>query len=243
MIDIFRLSVADFWSKKIILLSILPFLLSVLVFGFSAYFASVNLTEFIIDTLSGWGYEYFDLNEYGFFQAITEGVLFKWIFYSIIYALVAYFVLVASVFSSLIIVGFLTPIVVKEINLRHYNIDVKNPINFMFITKSMCAILIKFIFIFIACLPFLFLPFVNFIIISVPFFYLYYKFLLIDVGSNILNEIKFKIAYLENGGFFFMLSCLVFYAMCLIPIVGLFFQLFFIIFLTHLLARRYVLKI
>ena len=79
----------------------------------------------------------------------------------------------------------------------------------------------------------LFVPVINLFIINVPFFYIYYKLVLIDVASNALSAKSFERSYKMGGGYKFALSAFIFYLLCLIPLVGLFFQLFFIIFLTH----------
>ena len=98
--------------------------------------------------------------------------------------------------------------------------------------------IMKFLGILLVCLPLLFVPFVNFFIINVPFFYIYYKLLLIDVGSNTLDSDKFELALLEGGGVKFVVFTLLFYLISLVPLVGLFFQLYFVIVLSHLFYQR-----
>ena len=74
--------------------------------------------------------------------------------------------------------------------------------------------------------------------LEVPFFYIYYKLLLIDVGSNTLDSDKFELALLEGGGVKFIAFTLLFYLISLVPLVGLFFQLYFVIVLSHLFFER-----
>ncbi|HDX8147265.1 TPA: hypothetical protein RQJ23_001760, partial [Campylobacter fetus] len=88
------------------------------------------------------------------------------------------------------------------------------------------------------CTPFLFVPFLNLFIINLPFFYLFYKFMLIDVASNCMDKTMFEITMIKGAGLGFALSAILFYLLCLIPFIGLFFQLFFVMFFTHLLFKK-----
>ena len=139
---------------------------------------------------------------------------------------------------ALIVAGFLTPVVAKEINKRHYNYVLKSEASTARVLKVMMVEIVKFLGILLVCLPLLFVPFVNFFIINVPFFYIYYKLLLIDVGSNTLDSDKFELALLEGGGVKFIAFTLLFYLISLVPLVGLFFQLYFVIVLSHLFYQR-----
>ena len=126
----------------------------------------------------------------------------------------------------------------KEINKRHYNYVLKSEASTARVLKVMMVEIMKFLGILLVCLPLLFVPFVNFFIINVPFFYIYYKLLLIDVGSNTLDSDKFELALLEGGGVKFVVFTLLFYLISLVPLVGLFFQLYFVIVLSHLFYQR-----
>lgn len=234
MIDIFTLSIKDFWTKKFILLSIFPLILTLIFFSITLNFAFSEFGVFLTDSINSYIINYPII--YDFFNS----EIIKWILSAILYAFTAYLVVVVSLFFTLIIVGFLTPIVVDEINKRHYKLDLKDKAKTALVFRKMATEFFKFIGILLVCLPLIFIPFLNFLFAIVPFFYIYYKFLLIDISSNILNEIKFNICYIEGGKFSFALACFFFYILSLVPFVGLFFQLFFMIFLTHLIFKNYL---
>ncbi|MGH1601438.1 EI24 domain-containing protein [Campylobacter majalis] len=239
MIEIFSISLRDFWTKKFIKLTIMPLILSILLLGFAVAFSASSVSEALIGVIQTGDFGYFNLSDNEIFKIVVSSAILKWFMASIFYLFGAYLVLIVSVFVALFVVGFFTPLVVKEINARHYGLDLSDLPSTTFVMRKMIVEIFKFLGILVVSLPFLVLPFLNFIAISVPFFYLYYKFLLIDVASNVLNDIKFRLALLEGGTMAFAISCLVFYILCLVPFVGLFFQLFFIIFLTHLLFYKY----
>ena len=139
---------------------------------------------------------------------------------------------------ALIVAGFLTPVVTKEINKRHYNYVLKSEVSTARVLKVMTVEIMKFLGILLVCLPLLFVPVLNFFIINVPFFYIYYKLLLIEVGSNTLEGDNVELALLEGGGVKFIAFTLLFYLISLVPLVGLFFQLYFVIVLSHLFFER-----
>ena len=57
-------------------------------------------------------------------------------------------------------------------------------------------------------------------------FYLYYSLLFIDVAPNALSRHKFELYLLDYGGYKFKAAALCFYLLCLVPIFGLFLQVF-----------------
>jgi hypothetical protein len=150
----------------------------------------------------------------------------------IFYIFGSFLVVVLSIFIAVLALGFFTPIVVKTLHAKYYN---TYPVKSFGTLKSISVIFInfwKFIFIFLLCIPFLFIPFVNIAVFNIPFFYLFYKLLVFDVASNIFDEKNYSqnLRPLKRR---LLLTCLVFYFLALIPIFGLFLQLFFAIYLTH----------
>ncbi|MDL0087826.1 EI24 domain-containing protein [Campylobacter gastrosuis] len=234
MIEIFRLSIADFWSKKFIYLAILPLFFSIFMLSLALFLGAKPAVLAIFDAINGY------FGEYEIVKFLMQNELFNWLINAFVYAFGAYLVVILSVFFALFVAGFLTPIVVNEINKRHYKIILKNDVSLVFITKIMVVEILKFLGILLVCLPLLFVPVLHFFVGIIPFFYIYYKFLLVDVASNILGKTKFELCLIEGGGVGFVLSSFAFYLVSLLPIVGLFFQLFFVIFLTHLVFRRYL---
>lgn len=234
---LFSISWRDFLTRKFIILSIFPIICSVLTLGVGLFFIGNEFGEILYNALNSGDFGLFDLSCYPFIMSVIKHKMFFWIISATFYAIGTYFMLMFSIIMALFIAGFLTPIVANEINARHYNISFE-PISAMHSLKLVCIVILKFFVILLICLPFMFVPFLNFIAINIPFFYIYLKLLLIDIGSNTLTKQRFEIAWLENGGFKFMFFTFIFYIVSLVPILGLLFQLFFIIFLSHIFFRK-----
>ncbi|QCD44212.1 EI24 domain-containing protein [Campylobacter mucosalis] len=237
MIEILKLSWSDFLTKKFILLSILPLFCSLFVLGFGLVLAGNELGQMLGDALNSGDFGFINLSNYPFIMSIIGNGVVKWLLGAVFYTLGSYFMLMLSIIVALFIAGFLTPIVCKEINKRHYNANF-TPISTSHTIKLITLSILKFLALLLISLPFMFIPILNFIAINIPFFYIYSKLLLIDVGSNTLSVEKFQLLWLENGGFKFLICAFLFYIISLLPLLGLILQLFFIIFLTHLFFKK-----
>ena len=164
----------------------------------------------------------------------------KWLIGAIFYAVGAYLVVMLSVFCALAVAGFLTPTIAREINRRHYRVDEAQLANVSLArqTALMGKILLKFILIALICLPILAVPALNFLALHPAFFCLYYSLLFIDVAPNALSRHKFELYLLDYGGYKFKAAALCFYLLCLVPIFGLFLQVFFVIYFSHFFFLR-----
>ncbi|OIU08216.1 hypothetical protein AW224_04680, partial [Campylobacter jejuni] len=101
----------------------------------------------------------------------------------------------------------------------------------------MC-IRVIFIGILLLCTLALFLPFINIFVYYLAFYYLFHKLLMIDVTSTILDKESFKNFHSDFSPLEFKFSTLCFYLLSSVPLLGLFLQVFFVIFLTHLGYQR-----
>ncbi|MBR8465129.1 EI24 domain-containing protein [Campylobacter sp. faydin G-140] len=237
--SIFWLSWRDFLTAKFITLSILPLVLSVAVLISVMMLGGSELWELLLAGAMSGEYVFFDTSSYPLVAKILSFEVVRYLISSLFYILSTFLVVILSVAIALLIAGFLTPIVTREINARHYNIAQTSMVGTSRVLWLMTTVIFKFLGILLLCLPFIFIiPILSFFFINIPFFYLYYKFLLIDVASNALSESKFELVWLEGGGFKFILACAVFYIISLVPLLGLFLQLFFIIFLTHIFYQK-----
>jgi beta-lactamase regulating signal transducer with metallopeptidase domain len=131
------------------------------------------------------------------------------------------------------VVGFLTPYILKELQTRHYE-DVEM-IGYSSIVGSIFS-LIKFSLImlglFIILIPLYFIPLINIIAFSFPFYYFFHKMLKLDVSSNITtSEEEKKINYFNKNSL--RLKTLVLYLISLIPFAIFFGAVFYIIYLGN----------
>lgn len=235
--DILRLSIKDLFTPKFIALSILPLVFSVIIIAAIAMLGGRELYEALNAAVSG---EAGALAEYPMVAKILSLGIAKWLIGAIFYAVGAYLVVMLSVFCALAVAGFLTPVVAREINRRHYRVDEAQLANVSLTrqTALMGQILLKFFLIALICVPILAVPVLNFLALHPAFFYLYYSLLFIDVAPNALSRHKFELYLLDYGGYKFKAAALCFYLLCLVPIFGLFLQVFFIIYFSHFFFLR-----
>jgi hypothetical protein len=220
--DVIKKSLNDFFSAKFLTLSIAPILIVFsIVFGvyFVTDFDFVSLS--LINNSSSW---------FGWILSIP-GI--SWLVNAFLYILIWGLLIVVSVALSIIVVGFFTPKIVKEVQKKHYP-DIKISDKFTF-TKTV-PYYIKVLFIFftllILTMPLAILPGINLTILYLPFYYLFHNFLILDVGSSIVNPKEFK-KIVKNNKTLFRSTTLTLYLISLIPFSGILLQVFFVIVIAH----------
>ncbi|HEC2411422.1 TPA: EI24 domain-containing protein [Campylobacter jejuni] len=228
--DILKLVIKDFFSFKFLKFALIPLIFSLVlmlflgVLGFSALLDYFN-SLFSVGEDSFWAWFY--------------ALHFVQILITIISFLFSGFIVVfASVFLALFITSFLTPFIAKEINQKYYHYDNANEVSTLKTIFEIFKIFIKFIGIFLLCTLALFLPFINIFVYYLAFYYLFHKLLMIDVTSTILDKESFKNFHSDFSPLEFKFSTLCFYLLSSVPLLGLFLQVFFVIFLTHLAYQR-----
>lgn len=227
---ILRLAIKDFFTLQFLKFALIPLVFSFIlmvflaVFGFSALLNYFN-SLFSVGEDSFWAWFY--------------ALHFVQILITLISVLFSGFVIIfASVFLALFITSFLTPFIAKEINQKYYHYDNINEVSTLKTIFEIFKIFIKFIGIFLLCTLALFLPFINIFVYYLAFYYLFHKLLMIDVTSTILDKESFKNFYSDFSPLEFKFSTLCFYLLSSVPFLGLFLQVFFMIFLTHLGYQR-----
>ncbi|MFH5344932.1 EI24 domain-containing protein [Campylobacter coli] len=228
--DILKLAIKDFLSLKFLKFALIPLIFSLVlmlflgVLGFSALLDYFN-SLFRVGEDSFWAWFY--------------ALHFVQILITIISFLFSCFIVVfASVFLALFITSFLTPFIAKEINQKYYHYNNTNEVSTLKTIFEIFKIFLKFIGIFLLCTLALFLPFINLFVYYLAFYYLFHKLLMLDVTSSVLDKENFKNFNTQASAFEFKFSTLCFYLLSSIPLLGIFLQVFFVIFLTHLAYQR-----
>ncbi len=227
---ILRLAIKDFFTLQFLKFALIPLIFSFILMVFLAVFGF----SFLLDYFNS----LFSVGEDSFW-AWFYTLHFVQILITIISFLFSGFIVVfASVFLALFITSFLTPFIAKEINQKYYHYDNINEVSTLKTIFEIFKIFIKFIGIFLLCTLALFLPFINIFVYYLAFYYLFHKLLMIDVTSTILDKESFKNFYSDFSPLEFKFSTLCFYLLSSVPFLGLFLQVFFMIFLTHLGYQR-----
>lgn len=227
--NILQLAIKDFLSIKFLKFAFIPLIFSLLwmtllgVLGFSLLLDYFN-SLFNVSEASFWAWFY----ALHFVQIIITIISFLFSGFVVIFT---------SVFLALFITSFLTPFIVKEINNKYYHFQTQSISNAQ-VFFEIFKIFLKFIGIFLLCTLALFLPFINLFVYYFAFYYLFHKLLMLDITSSILDKEKFNNFHADFSPFEFKFSTLCFYLLSSIPILGLFLQVFFVIFLTHLTYQK-----
>ena len=177
------------------------------------------------------------------FQATLEGTaLVKWLMGSaitswiatfLVYTIGSFLTLYFSIFVALIVVGFLTPTILRELQRRHYSdiemIGHSNIAEALLLTVRWAIIMIVM---FILFIPLYFIPIVNIVAFNLPLYYFFHKMMTYDVGSTICTkEENMKIKFFHATTL--RLKTLGLYLLSLIPFVVFFASVFYIIYLGH----------
>lgn len=226
--EILKVSLRDFFTPRFLFLSFAPLFFSGVLIAVLVIFGGVSIFGFLDDASMG--------EPDGKIMAwILQFAFIKWLASSLFILIGAYALPIFSTFLALIVISFMTPFVTQTINKRHYNFNLNHQLGFLPCMGLSIISVFKFLLLFIACLPLLLIPVLGWLAFNIPFFYLYYKLLLIDVGSSCLDRGEFMRLYKDKADMSFICSCLCFYLLCMIPFVALFLQLFFVIILSHML--------
>ncbi|MFA9374313.1 MAG: EI24 domain-containing protein [Poseidonibacter sp.] len=242
-IEIFVKSLKDFFSSKMLKISLIPLIITMIII-YSLFFAAADFGITVMQDIaqaSQNGEEVViseDAPFYFVWMTYLLVFLFKYSFTSwiagfLLYTVGSVIVLQASVLFTIVIIGFLTPMILKILHKRHYSHltlhghgDLLSPL-WILLKSSIIMILL-----FIVLIPVYFVPVLNFIAFSFPLYYFFHKLLNYDVASTILSDEEFKKIYKTQSGAF-RLRTLFLYIVSMIPFITLFTAVFYIIYLGH----------
>lgn len=230
--NILKKSIKDFLSTKFLSLAFIPLVVSLVLMGALLYLGGSEIWEALAAGSSSGDFSFLDEKAYPFVAWLLKFAFMKWLIVAFFYTFGAFFALLLSIVIAVIVIGFLTPFIVGQIHKKYYANLPKNEISTILALKKTIMIFLVFLLILIISAPLMLVPLVNIFAINLPFFYLFYNLLLLDVSSNLMNEMKFKIFW-DSKGFELLVINLAFFLMALIPFLGLFIQIFFVIYLSH----------
>ncbi len=242
-IELFRQSLKDFFTPQMLKLALIPLIITFLVmfwlFMGIADYSLANLDQVIIQTQNGQEFS-IDPNA-PFYYAWAANILTFLLQYSItawlagflLYTVGLYFIMMFSIFTTIIVIGFLTPNIIKILNKRNYpNVHLHGNSSWF----SPIYIAIKSLFImcllFVLFIPLYFIPIVNIFALNFPIYYFFHKMLNFDVSSTMLNNREYKDIYGRKKGRV-RLRTLILYFISMIPFITLFSSVFYIIYLAN----------
>jgi len=239
------LSIKDFFTAQMLKYSVLPFVFSMIIlYVLFFYIAGVGLDQLgpvdisTTETTIENGIPHTDS-----FQATLEGsalikflmgsAITSWIATFLVYTVGTFLVLYLSIFVALIVVGFLTPFVLKVLHKRHYQdvemIGYSNIVEAIFLVIKWAFIMLLLFFLLV---PLYFIPIVGIVAFNFPLYYFFHKMMTYDVSSTIATKEEAKqIKYYNSTTL--RLKTLVLYLISLIPFAVFFGAVFYVIYLGH----------
>ncbi len=236
---LFRLSLQDFLSPAFLSLSIVPFLITFVLFGFLYLGYGSDLVDTVRRSIDQGVFPFIDPAAHPWLTKLLTFSAFKWLFAIFYYLVGAVAVVMVSVVIAVVVIGFFTPAIVKRVHKKHYpDFRIQNEdFGLVATIGSYLKIFGTFVVLLLVSLPFMFVPAINFIAVNLPFYYLFHSFLLLDVGSEIDGKREFRKVTKHYKGAF-RTTTLILYAISLIPLAAIFLQVWFVTLLAHLFFTK-----
>lgn len=244
-ISVFSQSIKDFFTPKMLQYALFPFVIT-LILMYLLFFVlagagiehlgslNVETSETRLqdgvphtETLSA------KLEGLGIVEFLMSYAITSWIVTFFLYAVGGFFTLYLSIFVALLVIGFLTPYILKELHKRHYSElempGFSNIFEALFLAFKWVALMLL---LFLLLIPLYFIPFINIIALNFPLYYFFHKMMLYDIGSTISTREEFEfLKYTKTNSF--RLKTLALYLVSLIPFAIFFGAIYFVIYLGH----------
>jgi len=244
--SVFMLSVRDFFTSKMLKYAIMPFVATLIVMyilffviagaGLDNMHSSLNINTTQTTIQNGIpSTQNFSahVENSSIIQFLMKYSVTSWLAAFLVYAIGGFFVLYASIFIAVIIIGFMTPLVLKELRRRHYEdveiIGYSNPLESIFLVIQWAFVMVLLFFLLI---PFYFIPLLNIIAFNLPLYYFFHKMMIYDISSNLTTrEENNKIKYFNKNSLRW--KTLFLYIVSLIPFAIFFGAIFYVIYLGN----------
>lgn len=242
-IELIKKSLGDFFLPAILKIAIIPLLVTlavmmVIFMGLADYSLS-SLDQVIIQVQNG---EEFSVNPNApFYYVWAVNILTFLLQYSItawlagflLFTVGTFFILFFSIFTTLIIIGFLTPMIIETLRKKHHP-EVVLKGHGSLVSPIFVAIksLVVMVLLFILFIPFYFIPLVNIIAFNLPIYYFFHKLLNFDVTSTMLSSSEYNEIYRSKKNLF-RFRTLLLYFVSMIPFITLFSTVFYIVYLAN----------
>ncbi|PLY05681.1 MAG: hypothetical protein C0625_12710 [Arcobacter sp.] len=241
--QVIGLSVKDFFTKPMLKIAILPLVFTMIImlmlfysaadYGFDSLQLTIEQSQNGQDIPMDPNAPFFFVWTMYVFAFLFKYSITSWLVGFLVYTVGTIFVMMFSVFLTILIIGFLTPMILKVLQKRHYSHIETNGFGSLL---SPLWVLFKsglvMVLLFILFIPLYFIPLVNIVAINLPFYYFFHKLLTFDVASTILTQDEYALIHSREAGSF-RFRTLFLYFISMIPFITLFSAVFYIIYLGH----------
>jgi hypothetical protein len=174
----------------------------------------------------------------GILEFLMQYSITSWLVSFFLFTVGGMLMFVVAIFTAILVIGFLTPAIMRELQRRHYPelaLDGHgNAFTTLFHSLKYLAIALLLL---IVLAPFYFVPLLNIVAINLPFYYLFHKFYLLDVGTTALVKEEYKqMMFFKGNNIRF--TTLMLYLIAMIPFAALITPVFNVIVLSHTVFRN-----
>ena len=246
---ILKLSIKDFLSAKMLKFSLLPFIIT-MVLMYSLFFSiagfsmeslgsmDVHTTQTTIQNgvphtettdarLEGSAIIDYIVN------FVATSAIISWLLSFSLYAIGGLITLYLSIIIAIVIIGFLTPYILKEVQKRHYqDVEMVGHSNIILALIQVMKWLFVMLILFFLLIPLYFIPILGIIALNLPLYYFFHKMITYDVSSNIVSKEENRLIMYNNANNI-RLKTLALYLISLIPFAIFFGAVFYVIYLGH----------
>lgn len=234
--NIFIASLGDFLSPRVLLVSLVSFILTIAFFLVSIFvlFGSIEaLSVWFVGWMGGleqsieqnWLFSLVSL------LFITKAIVGVLIFFTSAFVVYFLFLMVYS-----LIVGLFASYFIKEIGEKYYKDVSLEGISLLPYLWFIFKILLTGTVLFILMTPLVFVPVLN-LLFFVPLYYMFHKMLVLDVSSSINSSGEYVKIKKIHGSPIKMIS-LVCFGLTLIPFIGVIIYPFYVIVMSHFLFQK-----
>lgn len=242
-IELLTQSLKDFFTKPMLKIALWP-LIFVMVIMYVIFFAAADhgfdALSVVIEQSQNGQEVIIDENAPFYFVWTTAVIAFlfqysitAWLVGFLFYTIGSIFVMMFSMFLTLIVIGFLTPMILKVLHKRHYKgLEIHGHGSLISPLWVLLKSTLVMIGLFILFIPLYFIPVINIVAFNLPFYYFFHKLLNFDVSSTLLNKEEYQYIY-KKSPISFRIKTLILYVISMIPFITLFSAVFYIIYLGH----------
>ena len=247
-IDILSRSFQDLFTSKMLLFSVIPFVASTILLYILFFVAAgvgveqlnhmildINTTQTTIQNgVSHSENFHAQLQDSAIVQFLLHNAFTAWIASFLIYTIGSLFVLYLSIFVALVVLGFMTHMILKELWYRHYQdvemIGYSNMFEGILLTFKWVMMMLGMYILFI---PLYFVPILNIVAFNFPLYFFFHKMITYDIASNICTKEEAMLIKYRHGNRL-RLKTLALYLLSLVPFVIFFASVFYVIYLGHI---------
>ena len=236
MPNIFITSLGDFFSPRVLLVTLISFILTIVFFIVCLFFLFGSI-EFFSQWFVGMMGNFENTIEQNWLLSfislifITKAIVGILVFFTSFIVVYYLFLMVYS-----LIVGLFCSYFIGEIGQKYYPDVALNGMNlfanFFFIGKTFLVGILLFLLL----SPLAFIPVLN-LALFLPIYYIFHKMLVLDVASVVNSSAEYMKIKKENSGELKGIT-LIFFALTVVPIVGVVIYPFYVIVVSHFIFRK-----